>query len=66
MRWPLRFYDEGSQAQLTHNVRDKEGHEAHDLEASRNLCFFPFYIGCLLFPLITEKLRLKMIMGQRL
>ena len=40
MRWPLRSYDGGSQAQLTHNDRDKGGYEAHDLEASRN---FPGY-----------------------
>ena len=35
----LRSYHGGSQAQLTHNDRDKEGHEAHDLEASRNFYF---------------------------
>ena len=42
-----RFVDEvaskilgwGSRAQLTHNDRDKGGHEAHDLEASRNFSF---------------------------
>ena len=39
MRWPLRSYDGGSQAQLTHNDRDKRGHEAHDLEASRIFSF---------------------------
>ena len=39
MRWPLRSYDEGSRAQLTHNDMDKGGHEAHDLEVPRNLYF---------------------------
>ena len=29
----LISYDGGSRAQLTHNVRDKGGHEAHDLES---------------------------------
>ena len=36
------------QAQLTHNDRDKGGHEAHDLEASRNF-FFPFLPRVLCF-----------------
>ena len=35
----LRSYDGGSRAQLTHNDRDKGGHEAHDLEALRNFSF---------------------------
>ena len=35
----LRSYDGGSGAQLTHNDRDKGGHEAHDLEALRNFSF---------------------------
>ena len=39
MRWPLRSYDGGSQAQLTHYDRDKGGRDAHDLEASRNFSF---------------------------
>ena len=39
MRWPLRSYDGGSQDQMTHNDRDKGGHEAHDLEVSRNFSF---------------------------
>ena len=39
MRWPLRSYDGESRAQLTHNDRDKGGHEAHDLEALRNFSF---------------------------
>ena len=34
-----RSYDGGSRAQLTHNDRDKGGHEAHDLESSRILSF---------------------------
>ena len=36
----IRSYQEGSQAQLTQIDRDKGGHEAHVLEASRIL-FFP-------------------------
>ena len=39
MRWPLRSYDEGSRAQLTHNSGDKGGHEAYHLEALRNFSF---------------------------
>ena len=35
----LISYQKGSRAQLTHIDRDKGGHEAHVLEASRN---FPF------------------------
>ena len=35
----------GSRAQLTHNVRDKRGHEAHDLEASRIFYFSHFTQG---------------------
>ena len=62
----LRSYDGGSQSQLTHNVRDKRGHEAHDLEASRNLPFFPFYPGYCLLPLMTKRFRLKTLMDQRL
>ena len=41
MGWPLRSKDEGYRAQLTHKIRDKGGHEAYHLEASRNLSF-PF------------------------
>ena len=41
----LRSYDEGSQAQLTHNDKDKGGHEARDLEASRNFSFSHFTQG---------------------
>ena len=41
----LRSYDGGSQSQLTHNDRDKGGHEAHDLEALRNFSFFHFTEG---------------------
>ena len=51
---------------LNQNDRDKGGHEAHDLEASRNLSFFPFYLGNRLLPLMTERFRLKMLMDQRL
>ena len=39
----LRSYHGGSQAQLTHNDRDKEGHEAHVLEALRILFFFSIF-----------------------
>ena len=39
MRWPIRYYDGGSRAQLTHNDRDKGGHEDHHLQASRNFSF---------------------------
>ena len=35
----LRSYHGGSRAQLTHNDRDKGGHEAHDLESLRNFSF---------------------------
>ena len=45
-----RSYDGGSQAQLTHNDRDKGGHEAHDLEASRNFSFPILPRVPLLFP----------------
>ena len=41
----LRSYHGGSRAQLTHNDRDKVGHEAHDLEASRNFSFSHFTLG---------------------
>ena len=41
----LRSYDGGSQSQLTHNDRDKGGHEAHDLESSRNFSFSHFTQG---------------------
>ena len=41
----LRSYHGGFQAQLTHNDRDKGGHEAHDLEASRNFSFSHFTEG---------------------
>ena len=61
-----RSYGGGSQAQLTHNDRDNRGHEAQDLEALRNLSFFPFYPGYRLFPLMTEWFKLKMLMDQRL
>ena len=37
-----KTYDGGYQAQLTYNDRDKGGHEAHDLEASRNFSFSHF------------------------
>ena len=40
MRWPLRSQDEGSQAQPTHNSRDKAIHEAYHLEDSRNFSFY--------------------------
>ena len=52
----------GTWAQLTYNDRDKGGHEAHDLEASRHLSFFPFYSGYHLLPLMTERFRLKTLM----
>ena len=45
MRWPLRSYDGGSRAQLTHYDRDKGGHEAHDLEDSSNFSFSHFTQG---------------------
>ena len=45
VRWPLISYDGGSQVQLTHNDRDKGGHEAYDLEASRNFYFSHFIQG---------------------
>ena len=61
----LRSYDGGSQAQLTQNDRDKGGHEAHDLEASRNSYFFPFYPGYCFSPLMTERFRLELLMDQR-
>ena len=51
MRWPLRSYDGGSQAQLTHNDRDKGGNEAHDLEALRIFFFSIFTKGTSFFPL---------------
>ena len=38
----LRSYQEGSRAQLTHIDRDKGGHKAQVLEASRNFCFSHF------------------------
>ena len=41
----LTSYDGGSRAQLTHNDRDKRGHEDHDLEASRNFSFSLFTQG---------------------
>ena len=40
-----KSYDGGSRAQLTHNDRDKGGHEAHDIEASRNFSFSHFTQG---------------------
>ena len=45
VRWPLRSYDGRSHAKLTHYDRDKGGHEAHDLEASRNFSFYHFTQG---------------------
>ena len=45
MMLPLRSYDGGSRSQLTHNDRDKGGHQAHDLEASRNFSFSHFTQG---------------------
>ena len=47
----LRSYHGGSRAQLTHNDRDKGGHEAHDLEASRNFSFSHFTQGTAFVPL---------------
>ena len=47
----LRSYQEGSLAQLTHIDRDKGGHEAHDLEASRNFSFSHFAKGTAFVPL---------------
>ena len=41
----LRSYDGGSRAQLTHNDRDKGGHEAHDIESSRIISFSHFTQG---------------------
>ena len=38
----IRSYQEGSRLQPNHIDRDKGGHEAHVLEASRILFFFPF------------------------
>ena len=46
----LRSYQEGSRLQLTDIDRDKGGHEAHDLEASRIFSFSIFTKGALLFP----------------
>ena len=40
-----RSYHGGSRAQLTHNDRDKGGHETHDLEASRKFSFSHFTQG---------------------
>ena len=54
MRWPLRSEDEGYQAQLTHNDRDKGGHEAHDLEASRKFYFSHFTQGTAFESLMTK------------
>ena len=65
MRWLLRSYDEGSRAQLTHNVKDKGGHKAHDLEALRKFLFFLFYPGYHFHPLMTNWFRLEMLMDQR-
>ena len=47
----LRSYQEGYQIQLTHIDRDKGGHEAHVLEASRILFFFIFTQGIAFVPL---------------
>ena len=46
----LTSYQEGSQLQPTHIDRDKGGHEAHDLEASRNSLFPILPRVSLLFP----------------
>ena len=47
----LRSYDGGSRAQLTHNDRDKGGHKAQVLEASRNFSFSHFTQGTAFVPL---------------
>ena len=47
----LISYQEGSRAQLTHIDRDKGGHEAHDLESSRNFSFSHFTKGTTFVPL---------------
>ena len=41
----LISYQEGSRAQIIHIDRDKGGHEAHDLEGSRNFSFSHFTKG---------------------
>ena len=46
----LRSYQEGSRAQLTHIDRDKGGHEAQGLEASRNFSFSHFTKGTAFVP----------------
>ena len=46
-----RSYQEGSQAQSTHIDRDKGGHMAHNLEASRNISFSHFTQGTAFVPL---------------
>ena len=47
----LRSYQEGYRLQLTHIDMDKGGHEAHVLEASRNLFFSNFTNGTAYVPL---------------
>ena len=47
----LRSYQERSQLQLTHIDRDKGGHEARVLEASRIFSFFIFTKGTAFVPL---------------
>ena len=47
----IRSYQEGSRLQPTQIHRDKGGHEAHVLEASRNLFFSNFTKGTAYVPL---------------
>ena len=51
-----RSYHGGSRAQLTHNDRDKGGHEAQFLEASRNFYFSHFTQGTDFLPLLQIRL----------
>ena len=59
-----RSYDVGSRAQLTHNDRDKGGHEAHDLEAS-NSSLFPILPKVPLFSFYDRAVQVRNTYGPR-
>ena len=63
MKWPLRSYDGGSQAQLTHNDRDKGGHEACHLPRETSL--FPFLPRVLRFSFYVRAVLVRNAYGLR-
>ena len=60
----IRSYQEGSWIQPTQFDRDKGGHEAHVLEASRIHFFFHFYQGYRFCSFMTERFRWEPLQEQ--